>query len=769
MTATTTQDEPAASSEPGELARPSPDQAHAVKQWLPFAFALVVSAAILVAADTSVLDIARYAAYAVLTVALPGALVYRALRRTPHTLVEDVTLGLATGLALEFGTWALLSWLDLRAFMSAWPVLVVVPFLTVPRLRRHWSVRNYPAAAPLGWSWTLSGTVVFFTAYLYGCFYAWNPILPDREDTRQFVDLAYQLSLAGEAKHNFPLNLPQAAGEPLQYHWFGFVHIAMGSMIGHIDLPVLTMRLMIPAICALTIMLTGVVGWRLSGRPYVGAIAAVLFFVIGEFSFAANIGWPFGTQVTFIIWPSLSMTYSWAPLVALIGVIGDAIRRRGDDDSVVPVIGWGAYVLAVMFALVSSAAKASSLPVLAGAIAIAAVAVLIGTRRIPWALVGMGVIIGAAQVWVTAVIFAFNSYGLRVAPLSTIQGNWAEPAGGREWWKQAVVVGAVWAAFLLNMELRVAGVLPLIWLRRFRLNPVQWLLLSGAVAGPLYFLMFYGLSATYFTRAAFPFGVILSAWGYVMVFDRAKLSQRGKVALGVGAAVFAVTLTLINLRFGIGYPPGKPWSALWPVFVAGAILGSLALAAGVAWRIGGRWWPALRGRGGLVLLTGALLAGAPTLIMDIQKNSVFPNGGGWGSVPVPKSRVDAGRWVRDHSRPTDVLATNQHCVNGEEFRCDNNLGFWLSAYSERSVLIEGWGFAPRMTVATSYDFWDKARFDLNEDSFYSPTPDKIRQMHDRYHVRYLVVERTVRHESPELAKLATRRFDNARVAVYELR
>ena len=52
------------------------------------------------------------------------------------------------------------------------------------------------------------------------------------ERTLQYLDLSYQLSLAGEAKHAFPPGVPQVAGEPLYYHWFGHAHMAMTSLVG---------------------------------------------------------------------------------------------------------------------------------------------------------------------------------------------------------------------------------------------------------------------------------------------------------------------------------------------------------------------------------------------------------------------------------------------------------------------------------------------------------------------------------------------------------
>ena len=58
-------------------------------------------------------------------------------------------------------------------------------------------------------------------------------------------------------------------------------------------------------------MLTAVVGWRVSGRPYAGAVAAALFFAVGEFNFTDPVTLPFGTQATFVVWHGMSMIYAW--------------------------------------------------------------------------------------------------------------------------------------------------------------------------------------------------------------------------------------------------------------------------------------------------------------------------------------------------------------------------------------------------------------------------------------------------------------------------
>ncbi|WP_441245708.1 hypothetical protein [Kitasatospora sp. McL0602] len=755
----------------------------AVVRWLPAATALLLAVALLLATDTAPLDIAKYGFYAVWGVLLPGTLVFRSLRCTPHTLVEDLALGAVTGLVLELAAWAVLMPLGIQSAATLWPLAVVVPFAAVPRLRRHWRPRDYRSTPSLGWSWAVAGTVAVTTVFLYGVYLRRNPILPTSESSTQFMDLPYQLSLAANAKHTFPLTLPQAAGEPLYYHWFAFVHEAMTSMVGHIDLPVVQMRLMIPALCALAMVVMAVVGWRLARRPWVGVVAALLVFAIGEFNVVRMVDTaPFGSsQVPLMSWASVSMTYSWPLLFALIAAVGEGLVRRREDDSV-PAWGPGLFVLVALFAVASSAAKATSLPVTLAGLALAGFVVLVTTRRIPWAVVGLGGILGAAQVFSTAVIFRFMTYGLEILPLSNIEGNWAvDPAHPRSSASQAVVVAGVWAAFLLCTQLRVVGALPLLWRSRLNLQPVQWILLGGAVAGPTAYLLMNGWNASYFTHAGLAFGALLSAWGYCEAFERAALSRRGKTLLAVATAVFVGLLTY-GIRTGadgwrrfalglFGIDPDKPkvaYAGLVPMLVAAAALLLIAALGGLLWWGLGRSWAGLRGRGGIVLLTAALTAGAPTLMLDMFDPGWSPSV--WGAPELQKSRVEAARWVRSHSAPTDVIATNEHYLPGTSY--DSRV-FTLSAFSERSVLIEGWGFAPREMASGGGNgvgpFWDQPLLELNDAAFYSPTPEILAELRDKHHVRYLVLERRAGVESPLLDELVKPVYDNGHEAVYELR
>jgi hypothetical protein len=737
----------------------------ALARWAPLLATLVFVATLLLRAGTAPLDLIRYALYAGLAVILPGTLVYRLLRGRPRTLVEDLALGAAVGLALEIPAFALFSALDLRGVAWLWPALVVVPFAAVPRLRRHFNPRGY-ARVPLGWSWSVAAVVCFFTAYLAIVFIDRNPILPTSEGTRQYLDLAYQLSLAGDAKNHIPLNVPQVAGEPLDYHWFGYAHMAMTSLVGHIDLPVVALRLAVPGLCAAAIVGTAVVGWRVSGRPYVGAVAAALFFAVGEFSFTDPVGFPFGTQATFVVWHGMSMIYSWVLLIALIAPLVDIVRHSDRQSSVDSPRG--AFILATVLLFASSGAKASTLPVVALALVVTAVLMLVFRRRIPWAVVGIGLVTGAALLFAIAVLFRFHSYGSSFGPLQGLEPFWSD-GQTRGTAGQSIVVLGVWVAFVLNMLLRYAGMVPLLLDRRGYTDPGAWLLVAGGLAGPAIYLVVSQASGgnQYYTRAGFAFGVIASAWGYGLLFERARLPIAGRVALATGSAVFVLAVVLANLSYAT-VPSGTTADAqLRPILSWAWLLVIIGAIAGVAWWFAGYRWRFLRGRGALVTLTAVLLAGAPGLIMDERKSLRYPNGGAYAPISLPQSRVDAARWVRDHSSPDDILATNAHCIGYFGTLCDPR-SFWLSAYAERRVLVEGWAFAPRVATNGIVPFWDQAKLAANDAAFAQPTRAGLDELRTRYGVRWLVVDRQVAVESPELVTLAHKVYDNHRIAVYSL-
>jgi hypothetical protein len=185
----------------------------------------------------------------------------------------------------------------------------------------------------------------------------------------------------------------------------------------------------------------------------------------------------------------------------------------------------------------------------------------------------------------------------------------------------------------------------------------------------------------------------------------------------------------------------------------------------------------LGGRGGrlmrfvpyaLSMITGYGLAGVP---LRAQADFLIPH-----VKPVMTAgTVEAGRWLRAHSSPDDIVATNAHCRSRVRGLCENR-HFWISAYSERRVLVEGWGNSDATNLeevrrgGQSYfaPFWIPQRLRENDAAFRTPSVRTVSRLRDRYGVRWLFADAAYGGVSPAITRFATLRFRAGRCAVYEI-
>jgi hypothetical protein len=250
----------------------------------------------------------------------------------------------------------------------------------------------------------------------------------------------------------------------------------------------------------------------------------------------------------------------------------------------------------------------------------------------------------------------------------------------------------------------------------------------------------------------------------------------GRDRLVVASAVVGGAVVTVA---GEWFSPVRPVSGgtvaiLWPYALplAAAVLAGLLLHRPRATR-------------SVALLSGgAVLIGAvvPTSIAHAESTlqrlhaGSAPRPASASPVPaaVPSGGLAAGRWLRDHSGPDELLATNGHC----RFRvgpCDPRQ-FWLAAYAERRVLVEGWGYTPpaneiaaarRLSVAR-VPYWDPARLAENDAAFVRPSATTVGLLRSRYGVRWLVVDRTWAHDRAGLDRVARLRYRAGQIAVYQL-
>jgi hypothetical protein len=727
---------------------------------VPGALVLCAVVILLRGADVGLGVQARFAAHVLVVVLVPGVLVWRSLRGGPGPLPVDLVGGATLGYALEIG-WYLLG----RA--AGFPYLHVVAagvgivaFLTVPRLRRYWRGGGRVTDA----RWSVSVAVLCLALVGWAAVTYWAPHgLAWPGSANPYPDMVFHQSLAAELRHHLPPQSPSVAGVPLSYHWFVHAEWAAASWSTGIEPQLLTYRLgLLPVVVLFVVGIAAVAQRVLPGRWWTGPLTAVL-------ALGATALDPAGWSVTAVpvagipatMWLSPSQTLggllfagAMLSLVDLRGTDGPGGRTRAGS--------WVVFGLAVVGA---TGAKATYAPLLvAGLVSVLAVGLL--RRRFEgWAAAAVALTVAAFTV-VALTMFRGSDAGVFVAPFASVRASVAA-AGGN--------LGHGLAVWALSWSAVVAAVVLLVR-RRGWADPMLVLsagLATGAVAVVLATQQMGG-SETYFLTSARPYVALLVVAALVACIPGGGMARRDRLVVasaGVGGVVVTVA--------GEWFSPVRPVSGgtvaiLWPYALplAAAVLAGLLLHRPRATR-------------SVALLSGgAVLIGAvvPTSIAHAQGTmqrlhaGSAPRSASASPVPVavPRGGMAAGRWLRDHSNPDDLLATNGHC----RFRvgpCDPRQ-FWLAAYAERRVLVEGWGYTPpaneiaavrRLSVAR-VPYWDPARLAENDAAFVRPSPTTVGLLRTRYGVRWLVVDRTRAHDRAGLDRVARLRYRAGQIAVYQL-
>lgn len=302
--------------------------------------------------------------------------------------------------------------------------------------------------------------------------------------------------------------------------------------------------------------------------------------------------------------------------------------------------------------------------------------------------------------------------------------------------------------------------------RRAVLRDPGMLLLLGIGAGGVGGVVLLGhpsASQYYFLEGARPYLSIASVAGMaVLGRERGFGAAKWWVALGAGLAVAARAL--------LG--PDMPVHGLFPLVLPYLVLVVVAVVAVLALRRGSvAFVPQRERRGSVAVAAVALLTGYALPVTLTQ--GVGPSSHGAAAPPVrmvPEGALEAGRWLRDHSSPDDVVATNAHCRPVGWKVCDSR-HFWVSAYSERRVLVEGWAYAqstmsrsePFGTSYLALPFADQARLAANDAVFRQPSAENVARLVREYGVKWAFTE-----NGAALDSFATLRFRSGQCSVYEL-
>jgi hypothetical protein len=729
-----------------------------------------LAAAALLRYDTEWSAVLRFAVLLGVGISLPGTLCWRALRGNVDGFVADVAFGTGLGMALSMLTYLLTRAAGVPLLVLAFPLITIVLFGAVPGLRQHW--RSAGPQVPRWWGWAVAAACVVAVAVIVRVGLALEPATFPGV-AFGYVDMPYHLALAGELKHHVPPSVPYVAGEPLRYHWFFHAQLASMNWQSGIELDLLLRRLMPMLVAVLPVVGAAALATRLSSRNQAGPVAAWL--LVGVSSLDVY-GWNGAGGVavanqfsTGVLIHSPTHAYGVPMLFFTVWVAACVLRAcasRGD------------WVLLLVGLVALVGAKATFIPMLVAGAGLAFVVRSLVTRRPDR---DAAVLLAAAALVGVVGYAALYSGGAgnKLDFTGTVRLYGPQLGFGRVDVADRPSVVSSTITYAVSWGLCAAGMLGFARRRTWR-DPAAALMVGFVLAGLLASFAYSQWSGgqMYFARAVFPVAIVASAWGLTLLFDGARR------ALPLAAASFAVGLAAAWLTVQLTRqrpdPKGRStvvaWQSSWPWLLVIGIAGVVGVILYVTLRrslVG--WWTAV----GLVVVTlfgASSLAVPATLARPLSSRHCAdgPDRPTCSRRQVPEGGELVARYVRAHSRPGDVIATNMHCVPADRHACDTR-SFWLAGYAERRVLLEGWAYTDQANAWADagenpvfHAFWDPAMQAANDIVFSTPTQANLVQLRDRHGVRWLVHDRSVAPVPPELEALALGRFEAGSLTVYAL-
>lgn len=270
----------------------------------------------------------------------------------------------------------------------------------------------------------------------------------------------------------------------------------------------------------------------------------------------------------------------------------------------------------------------------------------------------------------------------------------------------------------------------------------------------------------------------VALWLLVAFFTRKRPAAPHLVTLVAVAALFGAAIRPPYIETVAAFVPAATPLQGSHILLVSVVIGALLSLAGV---IGfGGLYPGRRDLPkfprAVKLVPAAVLAGV--VLIAISTPVIDPRA---QPIPAPPGRLvqptesAAALWLRDNTDRFAVVASNVHCIDKvTRPNCDAR-GYWVGAFSERRILVEGWAYTPAAHEAHGRDglqysrqpFDDPELFKLNEAAFYAPTPGGLQRLRDRG-VKYLFADSLAGRVSPQLRQLARAVFTSGPVTIYEL-
>ena len=663
-----------------------------------------------------------YAIYFVTVIALPGVAIWhfvvgswRRRNGIRGSAFQDWVCGTILGYIIEIPCYLLARWLGYpRAYVVVPLAVLALTSYFANRSRRNEVGSRGASRLTSLQAWSFTGLIAFVVVWFAVMNYS---VLPLAAGSMLDPDEMFQLALVGELRHHWPATYPYMLYDgPLTYQFFVHVHMAASTWATGLP-PDLIYRRFDPLILsALTVLGTGVVATRLSGRGWTGPLASGILVLVGAFDVTgAKIG-EAAAEERFLLHGVLvhspTQTFAFALAIPAIVVAVDVLTVRGD---------WRVWALLGVILVSLTGAKVTFVPMFACGFLAVMIMRSIRRRRVDWpSLLGLG-LSSLSVLWSTLVLYRAQSQSLEFSPLQTTEhfmtqfGMAAEGIGTK--------VG-VTLALLVMWLMPGAGIVGLLihkpWDVRF------WWLAGATVSGlgATLLLGHVGSSQVYFGRSSAPLIAALSAWGLTLLFEGASIRARrtgALVAISAGAVLYWVRLfteswreSLITDGEAVETPVLRIWMNL-PVFLGLLILTWLVAVVIRDVSKGAHTVPLRIVVAGLV---GLGLARSMAFVTGHYDDPDFTD----VNRTFGQSGRSAAEWLMANSGPDDRVMTNVHCGPAwpQGSGCDAR-HFWMSALSQRRFLIEGWAYTARSGDWTNPFWGNRALLQSNDQFFREPS------------------------------------------------
>jgi hypothetical protein len=734
-----------------------------MKRSLPWLLPILVAAGGFVSlGDVGPGPLIKYAAYFGLAIALPGTLLLRAAWRSTGNWAEDLGLGSVVGATWQLIGWAIFTALGWQRWLIVWPALVLAAFAIFGR--RHWRIAD-PKPLPTAWAWGLavSGAVMIGAA-TFGVM-AYHPMPPHGE--AYYPDLLYHLSMVNELTRSMPPDIPQVVGERLEYHWFANADMAAAVDTTRLTPMVVLFRLWILPWLVVSLLVCATLARTVSRTWWTGVLAALalaapqLFLLVDT---SVNLAPPVSLL-------SPSQTFGIVAGVVVAVFLIELLFKGGTK--------W-LWLLTVPVAVVGGGSKPTVLPLLVAAVGLAALYLLVTTRRLPWRLIGTTVVLLVVGA-LTFLTVAGSTSGSRLQFLAVLKslpvytaatGDTTQPGDG------GLILPALAHGQVIGTLSLLLGLLLTLQAMSWagfgvvgRRDPVAWLLLGAMIAGWAGYLLIDhpSVSESYFVYTAAPFSLAGAGW---FAATSARASRR---PIPIAIAAFALSILYAGmLVWARGVPAASTGRQLWLSTRMLLVVLGITLVLLAAWRL------FFRQAGGGMFVVLVLLSTAPISSFlqsavrgDTEKAPTYRAARWW----VYPDEAEAALWLGENSAPTDVVATNTWCrpAGTTAPGCDAR-GYVVSGIAGRRTLIEGWAYTNQAMAKqgnggrryTEQPSPWADRVALTNQALTAPTPEVLRRMHDEYGVRWLYADARNGPVSPALDQLAVRRHSVGKVLIYEL-